>query len=162
MRKLRSDALWHKLTPEQQNQVQHWLFVERLGYVRTHARMQKELGLNCSLSIIGPLYHYLNELRSHERETILQKLTDVITEPGADIQGIRTDALTVITKRLLDRSVERADTPEIAALGRVMLQGEACELERDRLELAREKIAFARERAILTCASPGPLVKNST
>src|ERR1700722_566756 len=108
MRKLRSDALWHRLTLEQQNQIQHWLFVERLGYMQTHARMQKELCLNCSLSTIGPMYHYLNELRSHERETILQTLTDVITEPGADIQGIRTNSLTVITKRLLDRSVERS------------------------------------------------------
>ena len=87
MRKLRSDALWHKLTPEQQNQVQHWLFVERLGYVQIHGRMQEELGIACSLSTIGPMYHYLAELRSHERETILEKLTDVITEPGADIQG---------------------------------------------------------------------------
>ena len=160
MRKLRSDALWHKLTHEQQNQIQHWLFVERLGYMQTHARMQKELCLNCSLSTIGPMYHYLNELRSHERETILQTLTDVITEPGADIQGIRTNSLTVITKRLLDRSVERSDTTEIAALGRVMFQGEARELERDRLELARGKIAFARVQAILTCGSPAPPVKN--
>ena len=161
MRKLRSDALWHRLTLEQQNQIQHWLFVERLGYVQTHARMQKDLGLNCSLSTIGPMYHYLNELRSHEHETILQTLTDVITEPGADIQGIRTGSLTVITKRLLDRSVERGDTTEIAALGRVMFQGEARELERDRLELAREKIAFARVQAILACQSHDQLVKNS-
>ena len=153
MRKLRSDALWHKLTSEQQNQIQHWLFVERLGYVSTHERMQKELGITCSLSTIGPMYHYLSELRSHERETILQRLTDVITEPGADLKGIRTDSLAIITKRLMDRAMERDDTTKVAALGRVMLQGEGHELERDRLELAREKLAFAQAQAVVACGT---------
>ncbi len=91
MRKLRSDALWHKLTPDQKNQVQHWLFVEHLGYAQTHDRIQKELGIACALSTIGPMFHYLQEMRSHEREAILQKLTDVITEPGADLERVRID-----------------------------------------------------------------------
>ncbi len=146
MRKLRSDARWHKLTPEQQNQIQHWLFVEQLGYVQTHDLMQKQLGITCALSTIGPLYHYLKEVRSHEREAMLQKLTEVITEPGADLAGVRADSLAIINKRLLVRSMERDNTREIVSLGRVLVRSEAREIERDRVELARESLAFRQER----------------
>jgi hypothetical protein len=146
MRKLRSDALWHKLTPEQQNQIQHWLFFEHLSYEQTHRLMQMRLGITCALSIIGPLYHHLKEVRSGEREAMLEKLTDVITEPGADLAGVRADSLAVITKRLIERSQARDSTKEIVALGRLMVRSEAREIDRDRVELARESLAFRQER----------------
>ncbi len=156
MRKLRSDALWHRLTPDQQNQVQHWLFVEHLGYAQTHERIQKVLGIACALSTIGPMYHYLKELRSQEREAMLQKLTEVITEPGADLAGIRTDSLAVVTKRLMKRAWERDNTKEIVALGRLMVRSEAREIAHERVELARESLRLREGRTAFPGASASP------
>ena len=150
MRKLRSDALWHKLTPDQQARIEHWLFVEKFSLAKTHALMRTELGIQCALSIIGPMYHYLNELRSHERETILQKLTEVITEPGTNLNLIRTDSLTVITNHLMQRCVDNGDIREIAALGRVMVQGEERDIQRDRVNLLRERFALDSAHDSLT------------
>ena len=144
MRKLRSDSFWHKLTPDQKSQIQHWFFVDNLSYAQTHSRMRTEMGVTCALSAIGPLYHHLSELRSHEREAILQKLTDVITEPGVDLTGIRAGSLAVINRQLLERAARRDDSGEIAALGRVLVRTEGREIERERLELMRERLSQNR------------------
>ncbi|MDB6020859.1 MAG: hypothetical protein JWQ04_716 [Pedosphaera sp.] len=147
MKKLRSDALWHKFTPEQQDKIQHWFFVEHLSYTAVHARIRDEFGIKCSRSILSPMYQHCKELRSHEREAMLQKLTEVITEPGADVSRVQNDTLTLITGRLLHRSLVHGDTAEVAALARVMFQGESRAIERDRLDLAREQLEWRRAQS---------------
>jgi hypothetical protein len=89
----------------------------------------------------------LNELRSCERETILQKLTETLTEPGTDIARIRTDSLAVISKRLIERASDREHTGEMVALARVMLRGEFREIQRERIELGRENLAMRVRQA---------------
>lgn len=142
------------MTVEQQKRIEHWLFTEHLSYAQTHARMREELRITCALSTIGPMYRHLKESRSNEREAILQKLTEVITEPGADIDGIRAGSLAVISKRLLDRAMARDNSDEIVALGRVMLRGEGREIQRDRVELARQSLALRRWEAVRKCGGP--------
>ncbi|MDB6021844.1 MAG: hypothetical protein JWQ04_1701 [Pedosphaera sp.] len=144
MKKLRSDALWHKLTPEQQAKIQHWFFAERLSYSAVHARMRNELGITCARSILGPIYHYCNDLRSNDSEAIREKLTEAITEPGADLSRVRIDSLTLITGQLIQKAHPGGNPRHIAALGRVLLQAQSRELERERLELMQERISLRR------------------
>ncbi len=123
--------------------------MEHLGYAQTHDRIQKELGIACALSTtIGPMFHYLRKKCARmNAKAILQKLTDVITEPGADLERVRIDSLAVITKRLLNRSWERDNTKEIVALGRLMVRSEAREIAHERVELARESLRLREGHA---------------
>jgi len=147
MRKLRSDALWHKLTPEQQKKIEHWFFVENLGLQIVHERMQKELGIRCARSILGPMYQRLNELRSTQREAVLDMLTEILVDSGTSFERVRTGALTVVTSHLLTRAAENGNTKDVAALGRVMLQGELRDIQRSRAKLAGDKLELTRRLA---------------
>ena len=145
MRKIRSDALWHKLTPEQQAKINHWFFVENLSFRAVHERIGKELGIRCALSIIGPMYHHCNKLRSHERETILQGLTNVITEPGINLNMVRNDSMNVVASRLLRRSMENdGPSTEIAKLGKVVLEGQGRDIQQQRLDLLAKQVDLKR------------------
>jgi hypothetical protein len=144
MRKIRSDALWHKLMPEQQKKIEHWFFVENLSYRAVHQRMREEFGVACAPSIIGRMYHHCNEKRSQEREAVMDRLSEFLVEPGADLRRVAPGALTVVSGRLLHRALQKDDVNEVAAISRVMLTSEANEIARARASVAMERLELRR------------------
>lgn len=51
MRKLRDDSTWNRLTPDQRETLEGWLFDENLGDAKTLARMQAEFGLEATAGL---------------------------------------------------------------------------------------------------------------
>jgi hypothetical protein len=50
MRKMRDDSTWNRLTPEQRETLESWLFDENLGYAKTLERVQKEFGVEATIA----------------------------------------------------------------------------------------------------------------
>jgi hypothetical protein len=63
---MRSDSAWSKLTPEQREQLDKWLFVFNTGYRGTLALVEQEFGLKSSLGSMAS-YH---RRRQAEREAM--------------------------------------------------------------------------------------------
>jgi len=68
MSKIRCDSIWNGLTPEQRQTLEHWLFVENMGYKEASERAQKEWGVTGSSVSVGRFY------RRVERERVLDEL----------------------------------------------------------------------------------------
>jgi hypothetical protein len=147
MRKIRSDAFWHKLAPKQQKQIEQWFFIENISYRAVRDRMRKKFGVSCALSAIGPMYHHCRERRSQEREAVLERLTEIVVEPGSHLKHVRTDTMKAIAGRLFRRAVAQDDTMRVSALGRVMMQADARENDARRVELVARKFELARLQA---------------
>ena len=149
IKKLRSDAIWNRLTPEQREKIEHWLFEENLSYRETHERAQKELGLTCSPSTIRWIYKRGMKLRGVADLADAQATAEDLDVAVADVETLRSSNMKLILTRLQEKALERADVREVAALGRVMLHGEECEIQRERVALARERFRFRASQAAL-------------
>ena len=150
MRKLRSDALWHKLTRKQQKKIEHWFFVENLSYRVIRERMRTELGVTCTLATIGSMYRNCNTLRFREHEATLDKLAEILTDKRSDLRRIPIDSLAAISGCLLHRAVMRDDDPKtMVSLARVMLQAGARDIRAGRKQLAEEKQTFRSLKSLL-------------
>ena len=47
---MRDDSTWNRLTAEQREKLESWLFDENLGYAETLARVQKDFGVEATIS----------------------------------------------------------------------------------------------------------------
>jgi hypothetical protein len=149
MTKLRGDAIWNKLTPGQRERIEEWLLGENLSFREAHERGHKEIGLTCSLATVGRLYQHLLELRAVREVAESEGLAEELKAVGGKLEDLRHSSMKLIVTRLLEKAVAKADVKEVAALGRLMLQGEEREIQRDRANLAREKFQFKAAKAAL-------------
>jgi hypothetical protein len=149
MSKLRSDAIWNKLTPEQRECLEGWLLKENLGIKEVHERATKRLGLTCSMSSVWRFHALLLRLRSVEELGERQKAAKALAGAGAKLDDLRSSSMKMIVARLLEKAMERGDLREISALGRLMLLGEEREIQRDRVNLSRERFQFKMSKAAL-------------
>jgi hypothetical protein len=62
MRKRRSDSLWAKLSPEQQEQMDEWFFEENLGHREIVERAGKEFGIKASQQTLTGYYRHRERL----------------------------------------------------------------------------------------------------
>ena len=149
MNKLRCDAIWNELTPEQREKIEEWLLKENLGVKEVHERAQKELGLGCSLSTIWRFHGLLLKLRSVDELGESQGAAEDVAGAGAKLDDLRSSSMKLIVARLLDKAMTRGDLKEISALGRLMLMHEEREIQRDRVDLSRERFQFKMSKAAL-------------
>lgn len=93
--KLRSDSAWSRLTPDQREQVDKWLFVFNVSYRGALALVEQQFGLKSSLGSIAR-YH---RRRQSEREAL-----------GIRMQAAEWGGLTevTLTKEELQRETMRA------------------------------------------------------
>jgi hypothetical protein len=150
MSKLRSDAIWNTLTPEQREQIEEWLIDENLSFQAVHERGQKELGLTCSLATVGRFYKHLVRLRAVDELETGQDLADELVGAGTNLEALRESSMKLLVVRLLNKALAGAEVKEVSALGRLMLMDEEREIRRDRVNLAREKFQFKAAKAALT------------
>ena len=47
---MRDDSTWNRLTAEQREKLESWLFDENLGHVETLAQVQKDIGVEATIS----------------------------------------------------------------------------------------------------------------
>jgi hypothetical protein len=139
MRKLRSDALWHTFTAEQQKKIQQWLFDDHFSYQRTRELMKTELGLTCALSTLCNIHNYLDELRSDSAWLNAHDLAGQVIDSGANLEKLRSASQLLLASRFLQTVTHRGSVQEIATLGRLMLQHESQEISRTRTDLADER-----------------------
>ena len=124
MSKLRADSTWNGLTPEQREKLDEWLFEEGLSYPLARERVQKELGIECSISGVGRYYRRAVETRAVEKLAEAQDAATAVNRTGVKLKSLRSSALKVIGQRLLEKAMEGGDVKELVALGRLMTEEE--------------------------------------
>jgi hypothetical protein len=149
MTKLRSDAIWNTLTPEQREKIEEWLLDKNLGYKETHKRAQRELGLGCSMSTIRRFRVYARQLRAIEETAEAEGMADELKAVGGRLENLRSSGMKLIVVRLLGKAMDRGDVREVAALGQLMIRDEEREIQRDRVTLARDRFEFKAVKAAL-------------
>jgi Arc/MetJ family transcription regulator len=149
MSKIRSDSIWNSLPPEQRKMLEHWLFVERIGYKEASERAQKEWGVTGSETSVGRFYRRIEKERMvSELEEAAETAVELNAAEGK-VESMRSSAMKVVGMRLLENAMVRGDVKELATLGRVLTQSEEREIQRGRLALAREKFEFKAAKAAL-------------
>src|SRR6266478_2993623 len=149
MNKLRADSTWNELTPEQREKLDEWLFEEEVSYQETRARAQKEWGIESSISSVGRYYRRGRNARMLEEMAETQATANALNGTGLNMKTLRSSALKVIGKRLFEKAMDGCDVKELAALGRLMSEGEKREIQRARLALERERFEFSAAEAVL-------------
>ena len=149
MNKLRCDAIWNTLTPEQREKIEEWLLDKNLGFKETHERAQKELGLTCSLSTVQRFYEQARKLRAVEETAAAEGVADEVKAVGGKLENLRSATMKLIVVRLLGKAMDRGDVREVAALAQLMIRDEEREIQRDRVTLARDRFEFKAVEAAL-------------
>ena len=141
--KLRCDATWAALSPEQREMLEGWLFEENLGYTEVLDRAQKEFGITGSKMSLVRFYQRVAAERA-QRE-FLELETTIREMKGLEVNVVemQSAAMCLITKRLMKLSLESPDkVREMAWLGQVLIQNEAQSIKRGWLNIGREKFQY--------------------
>src|SRR5258708_37859465 len=120
MSKLRADSTWNGLTPEQREKLDEWLFEEGLSYPLARERVQKELGIECSISGVGRYYRRAVETRAMEKLAEAQDTATAGNRTGGGLKSLRSSAMKVIGQRLLEKTVAGRDGNELVGVERLM------------------------------------------
>jgi len=149
MNKLRSDSAWAALTPEQKEKLIEWLFEEKLSYQQTLERVQAEFGITASRSSVASYYQTLTRERLREDLCEAQKTAAEAQAAEVSLSTLRSAALKMIGKKLIDCSLEPGTVKELYGLTNLMLQSGQQEIQRQWLALARERFEFKASTAVL-------------
>lgn len=140
MSKLRSDSAWSKLTREQRETLEGWLFEENLGYMEALERAEKEFGIRASLTSLAAFYQRLAEERTQKELLGIKGLAGKIDKIESNWEGLGATAMTLVAKRMLQLAVASPGrVREMASLGRLLVANEAIDIKRRWVELEEEK-----------------------
>jgi hypothetical protein len=141
MSKLRSDSAWSKLTAEQRETLEGWLFEENIGYKEALEQAQKEFGMSSSLTSLADFYQRLAEERMQQELLGVKSLAGKIDKTGVDRDKLGATAMTLVAKRMLQLAVASpGKVKELASLGRLLVANEAQDIKRRWLELEEERL----------------------
>lgn len=143
MRKLRDDSTWNRLTPEQRDLLEGWLFDENLGYTKTLQRVRKVFGFTATVANLGRYYRR----RARERqipELLTAQLTACnVNQMSAGTSDLCSAAVKLVGKAALQWAAEKPDhLDQLASLTRILLESEDTEIRRARLRLAEKCFDF--------------------
>jgi hypothetical protein len=138
--KLRSDSVWSKLTAEQRETLEGWLFEENIGYKEALERAKQEFGLASSLTSLAVFYQHLAEERMQRELLGVKSLAGKIDKVETNWEDLGGTAMTLVAKRMLQLAVvSPGKIRELASLGRLLVANEAIEIKRRWVELEEEK-----------------------
>jgi hypothetical protein len=141
MSKLRSDSAWGKLTAEQREMLEGWLFEENIGYNKALERAQKEFGLVSSLTSLADFYQRLAEERMQRELLGVKSMAGKIGKAGMDWEELGATAMALVAKRMLQLAVASpGKVKELASLGRLLVANETVDIKRRWLELEEERL----------------------
>jgi hypothetical protein len=146
MSKIRSDSTWAKLTPEQREKLEDWLFEENLGYQKVLERVQQEFGVTASLGSVAEFYQRTARERAREELLTAQATAREIGETKVKWEELSRAAMRLVAKRMVQLAVESpAEVAELVTLGRLLVANEAQDTRRRWLELEERREKDKRE-----------------
>ncbi len=146
---MRADSHWSELKPEQMETLEQWLFVEKITYEEARKRAERDWGIVSSVSSVGRYYRRRRAQQAVQALVEAAAAADAIDESAAKTERLRSAAMKLIGKRLLEDAMDGSETTELARLGRILLQSQEREIQHERLALARERFEFNAATAAL-------------
>jgi len=147
MNKVRSDALWTELSPEQVKTLDRWLFDEKLGYVEILPRAQSELGFKGQMSSLKRYFARRQQERTLEHfEDLQEDLADINGAPGnaAALQDASNKLISLYLFRRLQAAPEKVE--EWAPLANLMMKKDYNDVVRDANRVRQQTMELAREK----------------
>jgi len=150
MNKLRSDSVFCKLTTEQVEQLEDWLFEEKLGYKEVLEKIEKEFGVKGSQSGLSRFYQRLAVERS--QMGLVEMVGACVAATGAAQPSgvLQAGLLTLGYKCAVQFLVESpGKIREFTGLLRALTSAQALELKRvvfEREEAKRKQSEMEAER----------------
>ena len=148
--KLRSDSVFTQLTSEQIEQLEDWLFEEKLSYKEVIEKMEKTFGVKTSQTALGRYFRRLAGERTQEWrvETIAQCLEALATAKGdgtlraglfvmANMQAVQLMSEPKPSMREFTAFLRAMTSAGIFEMKRV--EAQRAEEKRERLELAEKE-----------------------
>ena len=136
------------LNPEQQEQVDRWLFEENAAYRTVVERCRKELGVALTISSVGRHYRREFRLRTMNRyarrkdeKRELLKIMDENEHPAGNYRMILGLAENMALEEAL-KPAERQDFRKVGFLLRTIIAARAEESDACRVSLARDKLEY--------------------
>src|ERR1700749_884803 len=86
MHKIKANALWNELSPEQLETLDKWLFEKKLSFAEAWPKAQSELGFKGSISSLQRYYHRRKQEKKVEE---IAELTGDVAEVGGRGSGAR-------------------------------------------------------------------------
>ena len=137
MRKLRDDSTWNRLTPEQRETLESWLFDENLGYAKTLERVQQEFGVEATMASVGRYYRRRARERQVEELVAAQTAASELNELPVSTDNLRAAAVKLVGKAVLKLASEKpTELEQLGSLTRLLLESEDNDIRRSRLKLA--------------------------
>ena len=150
MSKLRSDSTWNRLTPEQRETLETWLFDENLGYAETVERVRREFGLQATISSVG----LFRRRRAAERQA--EDLADAhaaahhLNGLPVNVTALREALVKLAAKTAFNLATDQPEDLQPAVpLIKLLLASEAIEIRHSRLDLARTRFEHHAAAAAL-------------
>jgi hypothetical protein len=139
MRKMRDDSTWNRLTPDQRETLESWLFDENLGYAKTLERVQKEFGMEATMASVGRFYRRRARERQVEELVEAQAAASQLNELPVDVASLREAAVKLVGKAVLKLAGEKPEELEqLVSFTKLLLASEDNDLRRERLKLAEK------------------------
>ena len=152
MKKVRANASWNKLTVNQQETLDKWLFEEKHSYAEILTRAKNELGFKGSKT---SLHRYCYVRRDSER--ILTKFCDAreqvaaVSGAPASEKELRVASMKLLSEFLFQQIRQSPDkVKEWGAIASLIVDNDRNELVREikgeELKMRQQAMAFAREK----------------
>ena len=140
---MRDDSTWNRLTPEQRETLEEWLFDENLGYAKTLERVQKKFGLEATIASLGRFYRRRAQERQVEELVTAQLTADELNDLPVSADSLRTAAVKLVGKAVLKLAAEQPEQLEqLVSLTKLLLESEDNDIRRSRLKLAEQYFHF--------------------
>ncbi len=136
---MRDDSTWNRLTPEQRETLESWLFDENLGYEKTLERVQMEFGMEATMASLGRFYRR----RARERQVVelveAQAAASELNDLPVSVACLREAAVKLVGKSVLKLAGEKPEELEqLVSFTKLLLESEDNDLRRSRLKLAEK------------------------
>jgi hypothetical protein len=154
MRKIRDDSTWNRLTSEQHDKLDSWLFEENLGYEKTLERVHREFGLKSTVASVGRYYRRRAPQRQAEEILDAQSHARLLNILPVNVEELRSAVIKILAKTTLKLATETPDDlSQLMSLVKLLLDSEENDLRRERLKLAEKCFDYD---AIAACQKEWP------
>jgi hypothetical protein len=151
MDKVKSNASWNELSPEQRQTLDKWLFEENLSYTEILPKAQAELGFPGAISSLKRYYLRRKEEKKVEELEELKQYVAELSGAGSDVGALRLANMKLLGSYLLQLLSEGPEKlKELTPVINLMLQNDHTEALREvkaeEHKLRREMMEFAKTK----------------
>jgi hypothetical protein len=147
---MREDSTWSRLSIEQRQLLESWLFDGNLGYAETLARVKSEFGVEATIPSVGRYYRRRARERQTEELVIANREAIGLNSLPVSIADLREAAVKLAGKEALKLAGEKPHEPgHLMAFTRVLLESEENDLRRAKLKLAQQQFDYEMATALI-------------